>query len=324
MRKIIILIAILIVIAIILTVAVGTYFVNFAVHRKDTFNMNLLPEEERNSASSESERQRVIRENREAFVSSDELFLASADKEDVSIVSSDGLSLKASFYRNAGSRYVILVHGYMSSRKDMLHLADVYSSWGYNVLSPDNRAHGESDGTWIGMGWLDKDDIRLWIDWIIDRDPEAEIVLHGISMGAATVMMVSGLDLPDNVKAAVEDCGYTSVWDIFADELKALFHLPPFPVMNMYSVMSRIITGYTPKEASSLDMLSESEIPMLFIHGDDDHFVGTYMLDICFDAKRNGDKEKLLVPDAGHGEAYLREPELYFNTVHEFISRYVE
>lgn len=324
MRKIIILIAILIVIAIILTVAVGTYFVNFAVHRKDTFNMNLLPEEERNSASSESERQRVIRENREAFASSDEVFLSSADKEDVSIVSSDGLSLKASFYRNEGSRYVILVHGYMSSRKDMLHLADVYSSWGYNVLSPDNRAHGESDGTWIGMGWLDKDDIRLWIDWIIDRDPEAEIVLHGISMGAATVMMVSGLDLPDNVKAAVEDCGYTSVWDIFADELKALFHLPPFPVMNMYSVMSRIITGYTPKEASSLDMLSESEIPMLFIHGDDDHFVGTYMLDICFDAKRNGDKEKLLVPDAGHGEAYLREPELYFNTVHEFISRYVE
>ena len=71
-------------------------------------------------------------------------------------------------------------------------------------------------------------------------------------------------------------------------------------------------------------MLSESEIPMLFIHGDDDHFVGTYMLDICFDAKRNGDKEKLLVPDAGHGEAYLREPELYFDTVHEFISRYVE
>ena len=324
MRKIIILIAILIVIAIILTVAVGTYFVNFAVHRKDTFNMNLLPEEERNSASSESERQRVIRENREAFASSDELFLASADKEDVSIVSSDELSLKASFYRNEGSRYVILVHGYMSSRKDMLHLAGVYSSWGYNVLSPDNRAHGESDGTWIGMGWLDKDDIKLWIDWIIDRDPEAEIVLHGISMGAATVMMVSGLDLPDNVKAAVEDCGYTSVWDIFADELKALFHLPPFPVMNMYSVMSRIITGYTPKEASSLDMLSESEIPMLFIHGDDDHFVGTYMLDICFDAKRNGDKEKLLVPDAGHGEAYLREPELYFNTVHEFISRYVE
>ena len=324
MRKIIILIAILIVIAIILTVAVGTYFVNFAVHRKDTFNMNLLPEEERNSASSESERQRVIRENREAFASSDEVFLSSADKEDVSIVSSDGLSLKASFYRNEGSRYVILVHGYMSSRKDMLHLAGVYSSWGYNVLSPDNRAHGESDGTWIGMGWLDKDDIKLWIDWIIDRDPEAEIVLHGISMGAATVMMVSGLDLPDNVKAAVEDCGYTSVWDIFADELKALFHLPPFPVMNMYSVMSRIITGYTPKEASSLDMLSESEIPMLFIHGDDDHFVGTYMLDICFDAKRNGDKEKLLVPDAGHGEAYLREPELYFDTVHEFISRYVE
>ena len=220
--------------------------------------------------------------------------------------------------------WIIAVHGYTDSAYFMVNSAKIFLSYGYNVLIPDLRAHGKSEGKYIGMGWLDKDDIRLWIDWIIDRDPEAEIVLHGISMGAATVMMVSGLDLPDNVKAAVEDCGYTSVWDIFADELKALFHLPPFPVMNMYSVMSRIITGYTPKEASSLDMLSESEIPMLFIHGDDDHFVGTYMLDICFDAKRNGDKEKLLVPDAGHGEAYLREPELYFNTVHEFISRYVK
>lgn len=323
MRKIIIIAAILIAAAVILTVAVGTYFVNFAVHRKDTFNMDLLPEEERNSAEEEGERQKIIRENREAFAVEDKAFLESADKEDVSIVSSDGLSLNASFYRNDGNRYVILVHGYMGSRKDMLHLASVYSSWGYNVLSPDNRAHGESEGTWVGMGWLDKDDIRLWIDWIIARDPDAEIVLHGISMGAATVMMTSGLDLPGNVKAAVEDCGYTSVWDIFRDELKALYHLPSFPVMNMYSIMSKIITGYTPKEASSLDMLGKSEIPMLFIHGDDDNFVGTYMLDICYDAKTKGDKEKLLVPDAGHGEAYLREPELYFSTVHEFISRYV-
>lgn len=323
MGKLLIIVIAVILVIVVLTIAIGTYFVNFAVHRKDSFNMNLLPPEERENYGVENERQRIIRENREKLAAYDAVFLENHSGDEVSILSSDNLELRASFYSNESHDYVILIHGYMGSRKDMISLASIYHSWGYNILAPDNRAHGESEGTWIGMGWLDKDDIRLWIDWIIDKDPDARIVLHGISMGAATVMMTSGLNLPPNVKAAVEDCGYTSVWDIFRDELKALFHLPAFPVMHMYSVMSKVIAGYTPKEASSLDMLSSSRIPMLFIHGDDDNFVGTYMLDICYNAKIEGEKEKLLIEDAGHGEAYLRNPELYFTTVRNFLADYV-
>ena len=101
------------------------------------------------------------------------------------------------------------------------------------------------------MGWPDRRDMLQWIDWIIRRDSEAKIVLHGISMGGATVMMTAGEDLPGQVKAVVEDCGYTSVWDIFTDELDYLFHLPAFPLLNIASCLSSLRAGYSFSEASS-------------------------------------------------------------------------
>lgn len=309
--------------AAVLTSAIGTFFVRFAVMRKDRFNPMIMPEAEKESSAQHEKRQRIIKENAEAFRRYAEAFLAERGTEMAEIVSSDGIPLKAEVHPADGHRWAILIHGYMGNRMMMRNPAAVYSSWGYSTLLPDNRAHGESGGKWVGMGWLDKDDIRLWIDWIAERDPEARIVLHGISMGGATVMMASGLDLPANVRAAVEDCGYTSVWDIFRDELKAVFHLPAFPVLHMYSVMSSVLAGYSPRKASSLRMLGSSRIPMLFIHGDDDHFVGTYMLDACFSAKESGGREKLLIRDAGHGEAYLRDPQRYFTVLRDFLSRYV-
>ena len=311
---------IILIILILLTVSVGTYFVHFAIARKDQFNSVLLPEEEKKT---ETGRKVIIKKNVENFDTFTDEFLERSPSKSITIQSEDGLKLAGEFHSAESHRYAILIHGYMGNRTQMRHLAAVYSSWGFNTLLPDNRAHGESEGKWVGMGWLDKDDIMRWIDWIIQRDEKAEIILHGISMGGATVMMVSGMNLPDNVKAAVEDCGYTSAWDIFRDELKALFHLPSFPLLNMYSLMSRIIAGYSPKEASSLKMLRKSRIPMLFIHGGDDNFVGTYMLDINYEAKINGEKQKLLIEDAGHGEAYLRDPERYFRAVRKFIFPYL-
>ena len=211
--------------AAVLTVAIGTFFVRFAVMRKDRFNPMIMPEAEKESSAQHEKRQRIIKENAEAFRRYAEAFMAERGTEMAEIVSSDGIPLKAEVHPADGHRWAILIHGYMGNRMMMRNPAAVYSSWGYSTLLPDNRAHGESGGKWVGMGWLDKDDIRLWIDWIAERDPEARIVLHGISMGGATVMMASGLELPENVRAAVEDCGYTSVWDIFRDELKAVFQL---------------------------------------------------------------------------------------------------
>ncbi len=319
MGKLLIILLITILLTVLLTVSIGTFFVMFAIKRKDEFSAVILPEAEKEKLN--EKRKTIIKENKDKFEIYTEEFTRKHPAEIRNIRSYDGLKLTAELHKADSHRYAVLIHGYKGNRSQMRNIAAVYGTWGYNTLLPDNRAHGESEGKWIGMGWLDKEDIVLWIETIINRDPEAEIILHGISMGGAAVMMASGLDLPCNVKAIIEDCGYTSAWDIFKDELKALYHLPSFPILYMYSVMSRCLAGYSPKTASSLKMLEKSKVPMLFIHGGDDNFVGTYMLSENFKAKIYGNKEIFTIEDAGHGEAYLRDPEEYFKRIHSFIEK---
>lgn len=193
---------------------------------------------------------------------------------------------------------------------------------GYNVLLPDLRGCGESGGDYIGMGWPDRKDMLQWIDWIAQRDPETRIVLHGISMGGATVMMTSGEKLPAQVKAIVEDCGYTSVWDIFEDEMAVLFHLPAFPVLHTASLFSSLRAGYSFTEASALEQVKKAKVPMLFIHGEKDNFVRTEMVYPLYEACPT-EKRLLVVEGAGHGSAYGMDPELYFGTVFDFIAPYM-
>ena len=169
------------------------------------------------------------------------------------------------------------------------------------------------------MGWLDRMDVLKWIDTIVEIDPEAEIILHGVSMGGATVMMTSGEALPDNVKGIVEDCGYTSVWDIFADELDYLFGLPTFPLLNTATQRSTVLAGYDFTEASSVRQLANATVPVLFIHGSEDNFVRTDMVYEVYDACPT-EKDILVVEGAGHGEAYLMDPDLYFDTVFGFLA----
>jgi hypothetical protein len=201
----------------------------------------------------------------------------------------------------------------------MQNIASFYGENGYNVLTPDMRSHGGSEGTYIGMGWLDRLDVLKWIDYIIELDPEAEIILHGVSMGAATVMMVSGEELPSNVLGIIEDCGYTSVWDIFSDELSYLFSLPDFPFLYTADLIANIRAGYGFKTASALNAVSKSTVPILFIHGSIDTFVRTDMVYELYDAC-SSPKDLLVIEGAGHGDSYRMDPDTYFDTVFSFIS----
>ena len=218
--------------------------------------------------------------------------------------------------------WVIAVHGYTDSASFMVNSAKQFLDYGYNVLMPDLRAHGKSEGKYIGMGWLDKDDIILWIDYLIATYGNIKIILYGISMGAATVMMTSGEELPSNVRMVIEDCGYTSVWEELSYELRHLFHLPPFPALNNANLITRIKAGYSLRKASCIKQIKKSKIPILFIHGDQDKFVPFYMLDKLFNSAKC-QKEKLIIKNAGHAEAQYVDSQKYWHTVRKFIKRYI-
>ena len=218
--------------------------------------------------------------------------------------------------------WVIAVHGYTDSGYFMVSAAKRFLDYGYNVLIPDLRAHGKSEGKYIGMGWLDKNDIILWIDYLISTYGNIKIILYGISMGAATVMMTSGEKLPSNVRMVIEDCGYTSVWDEFSYELKNLFHMPTFPALYNANIITKVKAGYSLKKASCVKQIKKSKIPILFIHGNQDKFVPFYMLDKLYDVA-NCEKEKLVIKNAGHAEAQVVDPEKYWHTVRKFIKRYI-
>ena len=181
------------------------------------------------------------------------------------------------------------------------------------------RACGESDGEYLGMGWLEKDDLQNWINLIIEENKDVKIILHGSSMGAATVLMASGDELPSNVKYIIADSGYTSVWDIFASEAKARFNLPEFPVLNMFEIVAKRKAKYDIKEASALEQVKKSKTPILFIHGSNDDFVPEYMCEKLFNAA-NCEKEKLIINGAGHTDGKYREPETYYNKIFEWVN----
>ncbi|BAO06821.1 alpha/beta hydrolase [Enterococcus mundtii] len=240
-------------------------------------------------------------------------------------ISTDGLKLSAIYLPATDShKTAIVAHGYMGNAETMANYAKMFHDLGYNVLVPDARGHGKSEGDYIGFGWHERKDYVKWIDQVLETNGQSEeIVLYGISMGAATVMMTSGESLPTNVKAIIEDCGYSSVNEELAYQLNELFSLPPFPLIQVTSLMTKIRAGYFFGEADAIKQLEKNQLPMLFIHGDADTFVPYEMLDKVYQAT-NGPKEKYIVPGAEHAKAYSIDPENYQKTVSSFLEKYVK
>ena len=292
---------------------VGNYFYNLALNPDTPKDIIFGTPEEASTTSGQ-----VLDEDKEWL-------LNSQNYTDEYITSSDNLKLHSYKIQNTipSNKWAIVVHGYTSEGINMSSYAKKYYDMGFNVLIPDLRAHGLSEGDYIGMGFDDRLDIISWINNILSKNPNAEIVLHGVSMGAATVCMTSGEDLPSNIKAIVADCGYTSVWDEFAYQLEQLFSLPEFPILNVSSVITKIRAGYTLGEASAIDQVKKSKTPILYIHGDQDDFVPYYMMEELYNAT-SSEKEMLTIKGAEHAKASEVDPETYWTTVNTFINKYIK
>lgn len=231
--------------------------------------------------------------------------------------------LIANIYPSASDnshKWAILVHGYNGRKEDMRTQARHFHEQGYHILTPDLRGHGESEGNYICMGWTDRLDLVDWINSIIRIDEEAEIVLYGISMGAAAVMMCAGEELPANVRCVIEDCGYTSVNDILSHHLIHFYKMPPFPILDSAALLIKQRLGFSIKRASAVKQIEKSHLPMMFIHGDRDHFVPCDMVFPLYEACPN-EKELYIVDDSGHAMNMFTDPDTYYTKIFNFIRK---
>lgn len=223
------------------------------------------------------------------------------------------------------NKTVVIAHGFGGNKEKMSAYGTMFHRMGYNVLIPDDRAAGQSQGKYIGYGWLDRKDYLRWLKMVVAKNgSNSQIVMFGVSMGGATTMMVSGEhDVPKQVKAYVEDCGYTTVEAEINYQAKAMYNLPSWPLVPVVSVISQLRAGYNYREASAVKAVAHNRRPMMFIHGAKDKFVPTKMVYTLYHAA-NEPKQLWVVKGAGHAASFGKNPRVYQARITKFLNQYVK
>ena len=321
----------------------GNFLFDFALNPNGIYTMKMMQDSQAEQAKADGHGDKMDAEEREARS------WFKADRKGCSMTADDGTKLHGWYFAQDGQTgvssnmdgsgssaeeapqedgishdYAICLHGYTNTPIGMARYAKRFHDRGMTVLTPAARAHERSGGTYIGMGWPERNDVVKWAGQIAKRDPQARILIFGVSMGGATAMDVAGERLPSQVKCIIEDCGYTSVWDEFALQLKDVFGLPSFPLLDAANAVCNVRAGYDFHTASSVAQLKKATLPMLFIHGDKDTFVPYSMLDRNYAACASKIKQKLTVHGATHAKSAQTNPKLYWNTVETFLEAHFD
>lgn len=267
----------------------------------------------------------AVSENKSSEKEKVKEWLSSVQREKVTLTADDGEILVARkiVASEESDKWAVILHGYNGSMEDINDIAMHYAAEGYNILTPDLRANGESEGSFLGMGWLDRLDVINWIDIILEDNPSAEVVIHGIDIGADTALMLAGEPLKSSIKAIVAEGAYTSAWEVVKAEYELRYKWPAFPFLNMINPVAKVWGGYSLKEADAVEQVKNTTVPILLIRGQKDTYV-TEEMTKELDAAIASTHEVFTVPTGTHDDCRYAEPENYYNKTFEFVGKYVK
>lgn len=222
------------------------------------------------------------------------------------------------------NKWVVILHGYNGSMEDVYDIAMHYADEGYNILTPDLRANGESEGSFLGMGWTDRLDVINWVDVILKDNPSAEVVIHGIDTGADAALMLSGEPIKNSIKAIVAEGAYPNAWDVVKKEYKARYKKwPVFPFLNMLNPVMKVWAGYSLKDANAVKQVKNTSVPILLIRGGNDTYVTKNMTDEL--DKAIASAHEIYTIEAGtHEDCRYADPDNYYSKTFEFANKYVK
>lgn len=308
------------------TAFAGTVAITTAIHfiTKKLVKVALERDGAKNFTQSKTMRRQITGlKNAEHFfelLNQGEEKLRGYETERIEIESYDGLKLVGHFFSCENpKRVIVAMHGWRSNwAKDFGTIADSWHDKGCNILFAEQRGQGESEGTYMGFGMMERYDCLEWIKWIHATKGESlPVYLAGVSMGATTVLMASNLELPGNVRGIIADCGFTSAHDIWRHVVRNNLHLAYGVIGRIADDMCKKRIRLSTKDFSTLEAMKENKIPVLFIHGTDDHFVPIGMTYENYKACK-APKRLLVVPGADHGMSYYTNKEEYDKAIETF------
>ena len=245
--------------------------------------------------------------------------------QDVFLTSKDGLRLHGYWIPVENPRgTVLLAHGYRSTMLVDFGLAFAfYHALGMNILVPEQRSHGQSEGKYITFGVKESEDMAAWIQYHNAHYGSLQMILIGMSMGASTMLYLADRDLPENVKCIIADCGFTSPKAILDKVFREVTHLPSAPSLWAADLFARVFAKFHLDEKDTRRVLKHAKLPVLMIHGSEDDFVPCSMTQEGFDSCVS-EKEILLVSGAAHGVSFLVDKENYVKKVIAFLEKHLE
>lgn len=259
------------------------------------------------------------------FIVGSDQWLRAHNAQDIYVESHDGLKLHGLWVPAENPKgTILLAHGYRSTMLVDFHMVyDTYHNLGMNLLLPEQRAHGKSEGKYITFGVKESKDMLRWLDFHNRTFGRLPLILSGISMGASTVMYMADRRLPDNVRGIIVDCGFTSPKDILSSVYTRVTHLPAGPSIWIAELYARLFAGFSLWEKDSRKTLAKNRLPIIMIHGVDDGFVPCEMTRQGY-AVCTGPKQLLLVEGADHGLSFLCDREAYTSMVIKFLQDNIE